>query len=99
MTNNSFKNLAAAFNIFTEEYDLSLDQNIDSLDSSIKQGYIDGTELKNELNIALNDPNFKWFDFAVENRLIVYDLENYTDNKIKEYFKSLVWSYLYPETT
>ena len=94
----SFENLAAAFNIFTEEYDLSIDQNIASLDLSIQQGYIDALKLKKELNRALNDPDFKWLDFAIENKLIIYNLESYTDNKVKEYFKSLVWDYLYPES-
>lgn len=94
-----FKNLAAAFNIFTEEYDLSIDQNVASLDLSIQQGYIDASKLRDELNAALNDPVFKWLDFAIENRLIIYDLENYTDEKVKDYFKSLVWDYLYPAST
>jgi hypothetical protein len=94
-----FKNLAAAFNIFTEEYDLCLDQNIASLDLSIKQGYIDEAKLKEELNVALDDPSFEWVNFATTNRLIVYDIEKYTNEKVKEYFKSLVWGYLYPKST
>ena|SRR6185312_1427008 len=92
-----FKNLAAAFNIFTEEYDLSIDQNLGSLDLSIKQGYIDKPKLKEELNLALSDPSFDWVHFAVENRLIVRDIEKYTNDKVKSYFKSLVWDYLYPD--
>lgn len=93
-----FKNLAAALAIFTEEYDLSIDQNIASLDSSIEQGYIDKDKLKEELNLALNDSNFNWLDFAVETRLLVYDLENYTSDKVKEYCKRLIWDYLYSES-
>jgi len=37
MEKEEFKNLAQVFNLFTEEYDLSLEQNIASLDLSIKQ--------------------------------------------------------------
>ncbi len=92
---NTFKNLAATFAIFTEEYDLSLDQNIASLDLSIEQGYIDKSKLKEELSEALNDPNFKWLEFAIETKLLVYDLEKYTNDKIKEYCKLLIWDYLY----
>ncbi len=93
----TFKSLAAALAIFTEELDLSSDQTLDILDSDIKQGYINEDKLKEELNLALNDPNFKWLDFAIETKLLVYDLEKYTDDKVKDYCKSFLWSYLNPE--
>ena len=95
----TFENLAATLSIFTEELDLSLDQNISSLDMSIQQGYIDKDKLKEEFYLALDDPNFKWLDFAIETKLLVYDLENYTDDKVKDYCKSFLWNYLYSEST
>jgi hypothetical protein len=87
------KNLAAAINIFSEEYDLSLDQTLGILDSDIKQGYIDKYLLKEELETALLNPDFDWLDFAIKNRLIVYDLEKYNNATVKEYIKSLIEKY------
>jgi hypothetical protein len=60
-----FKNMAATFRLFSEEFDLSHDQNLGSLDLSIKQGLIDKHKLKEELNYALTDPNFHWINFAI----------------------------------
>ena len=91
-----FDNLAAAINIFSEEYDLSLDQNLRSLDLSVQQGYIDKALLKEELDNALSDPDFDWVGFAFENRLIVRDKWKYTNDGMKDYVKSLIWDYLYP---
>ena len=92
-----YKNLETACNIFTEEYDLSLDQNIASLDLSIKQGYINYLGLKEELKMALLDSNFNWVDFAINSRLIVYDIEKYNNDNIKSYVKSLIGNYLYSD--
>ncbi|MEO2051684.1 MAG: hypothetical protein ABGX00_07940 [Allomuricauda sp.] len=96
--NERFKNLAAALAIFTEELDLSSDQTIGILNSDIEQGYIDKSKLNEELKLALNDPNFMWLDFAIETKLLVYDLEKYTNDKVKEYCKSLLRDYLYSES-
>ncbi|MEQ9425854.1 MAG: hypothetical protein RJQ09_15625 [Cyclobacteriaceae bacterium] len=92
-----FKNLAATFSIFTDEFDLSLDQNLGSLDLSIQQGHINKQGLKEELDLALSDPKFEWLEFAKENRLIVIEIDNHTDESIKKYFKSLVWDYLFSD--
>jgi hypothetical protein len=90
---DKLKNLAAAISIFSEEYDLSLNQTLGILDSDIKQGYINKDLLIKELEMALLDSNFDWFEFAVKNRLIVYDLETYNNTSIKEYIKSLIEKY------
>lgn len=53
------------------------------------------TLLKEELNNALSDPNFDWISFAIKNKLIARNKEKYTNDNIKDYFKSLVWDYLH----
>lgn len=93
-----YKNLAAACTIFTEKLDLSIDQNLACLDSSIEQGYIDRNALKDELKLAFNDQDFKWLAFALEQKLIVYNIESYTNEEVREYVKSLIWDYLYPDS-
>lgn len=92
--NNSFDNLRVVFNIFSEEYDLTLDQNLGSLELSIKEGYIDELQLKKEIKQALEDPEFQWLDFAIENRLIVHNKANYNNESIKQYFLSLICEFL-----
>ncbi|NVK83698.1 MAG: hypothetical protein HWE21_05220 [Cytophagia bacterium] len=91
---NTFKNLKSTLNLFSEEYDLTLDQNLGSLELSIKEGYIDGTQLKKEIQEAINDPNFQWLDFAIENRFVVHNQAKYDNESVKRYFLSLVGEYL-----
>jgi hypothetical protein len=92
-----YKNLLSAISIFTEEQDLSKEQTIGILDSDIKQGYINYLGLKEELEMALLDSNFNWVDFAINSKLIVYDIEKYNNDNIKSYVKSLIGNYLYSD--
>lgn len=92
--NDKFENLKAALSLFSEEYDLTLDQNLGSLELSIKEGYIDGTQLKKEIQEAINNPNFQWLDFAIENRFVVHNQAKYDNESVKRYFLSLVAEFL-----
>lgn len=89
-----YKNLAATCKIFTEEYDLSIEQNIASLDLSIKQGYIDYYRLKEELKMAVEDSDFEWLNFAIQNKLIMYDIGRYDDSYAKNLVLNIISGYV-----
>jgi len=94
MMEEKYRNLAAACNIFTEEYDLSVDQNISSLDLSIKQGYIDYQKLNNEFCEAISDPDFEWLDFAIKSKMIIYNIDQYDNEKVKNIVLNVIGGYL-----
>ncbi len=89
----NFGNLSAALSIFTDQYDLSLDQNLASLDRSIIQGLIDAEKLEEELSLALENLHFDWVNIARETDLITYNLEDWSNSRIREHVKGLLWKF------
>lgn len=90
------ENLIKALSLFTYKHDLDIQQNLSSLNQSIKNGYFELNLIKSEFSNALNTDTTDWHFIANESRLIP-DVELYTNEEIRDYVCYLIYDFVFPE--
>ena len=70
---------------------------VGSIDVEIGGGMIDLEELKQELQTAIDDPNFDWKELAKESQLFM-SLEDYKTEELREHVQNLLVPFIQPES-
>ena len=90
------ENLLRVLSAFMEDLWLPYEDSLGSISVEIKGGMIDKEVLKQELQTAIDDPDFDWKGLARESQLFM-SLEEYKNEEVREHVQNLLTLFIYPE--
>ncbi len=91
-----YQDLYWALGNFMEDLWLSRNESINAVNRSISGDFIDKQQLILDYLHVMSTIDFDWINFAKESQLLI-TIENYTNLEVKNYVKSLLQDYLFPE--
>lgn len=91
-----YENLILALANFAEDWWLPYEDCIGCLNTSIKGGMIELSELKKDFSEVISIQSFDWHHLAKESQLLI-EPEAYTDIEIANYVKCLLSDFLFSE--
>jgi len=83
-------------NELSYELELAKEESLRIINSSFEGGGLNKEKVKEEFNLALNDSNINWVEFAFENKFI-WEKDTYLDNDVVYELNYILWDFLNPE--